>query len=1688
MISARWTKLTFPFLATAVLMAVVATLVFATPNGVFAEAPERPTGLTATAVDHDTISLSWNHPDPASVDHYQVLSRRVGSGAGQLAQVGTSTTRSYEHDGLNPESTYVYRVRPVNSQGEEGRRSPRAEATTPAEETTASEPEPDPPPAQPQKSDGEGQNNIARSSHQIWTTSITTGTLSTLVGVWPDRSPPVGSITDRDFIYEGTTYRLSHIRVSSGGGLQMHMTSALSQNAIDYLTLNVAGSPFSLSSAATTDNISLDWNSAGLSWSNGQTIALTMTETATEPDATTGLTATGVGETEMKLSWTAPTDDGGDAITGYKVEVSSDGDTNWSDVVADTASTDTTYSHTGLSAGNTRFYRVSAINSVGTGDASNVGGATTAAANMLVSNTGRNVNSDDTDSIGDQDKQSSQGFDTGPNPGGYSLASVGVYVHNEDLEAGETFTVHIYTATSGGAPDDLLYTLTSPASYTDRAVNTFTAPAGATLDADTDYHVVFEATGNTISDFVIGLMTSNRQDTGTRAGWAIEDALRFNGTLDFSSEGFYISVNGSAIGTEVPSTWALVPSGLSDGDKFRLLFLSSTSRNAEANGINAYNTFIQDLANAGHTDIQDYSDNFRVVGCTSNAQATSNARTIYTTSNKGVPIYWLNGAKAADDYKDFYDGSWDDEANDKNELGTDGPDTSQTANYPYTGCDHDGTRIQLGSSDDQYLGDATVRAGRPNSSVTGTGPLSSFSHFTASTTHPFYGLSEIFQVAPSGQVLVSNVGQTSEDNNLTNDKAQPFTTGTNTGGYVLTSVVVAYNDMSGDAFTASVWTTDAAGLPDTLKHSLTAPSTLAAGNLVFTAPSNATLDANTTYTVKLVAPSGTAVTLKRTSTVNPDEDSGAAAGWSIADTYQFFETSSGTFTPSSSNKPMLIAIYGTITPSDDATLSGLTVNDGTNDLTLTPGFTSGTYVYETDVANSITTATLTATPNHSEAEVTAVTLAGTAIADTDFTDGITVPSLALNDNEIVLTVTAEDATTQPYTVTVTRAATPNSAPTFANSTYNRTVAENTAAGQNIGPTFTATDDDGDTLTYTLEGTDEASFDIVTISGAGQIRTKSGVTYNHEVRTAYTLTLKADDGNGGTDTATVNITVTDVAEPPGRPAAPSVSGTPGSDTSLTVSWNAPDNTGPDIDNYDLQYRQGNSGNFTNGPQNVNGLTATIPNLSANTSYQVQVRATNAEGDSPWSPSGSGSTSSPPVTPPGQVLGVNITAGNQILQVNWTQVSGATGYKVQWKSGGQSYNSSSRQATVSSGSTTSRTISNLQNGTEYNVRVIATKTGASDGVPSDEVDGTPTAATTAPSAPRNLNASASGDNRINLTWDAPSSDGGSNITGYKIQVSNNGNSWTDRVGNTGNANRTYRHTGLSAGDTRHYRVAAINSTGTGPYSNNARATTGLPQVNIGPAWTTEGGNIVFTITISPTIEGFRRIGYGTGTEDLPPGSMGARKGDDYFAHHPAGANVQIGYGLSSVDLTFETIDDDLVEGTEIFEIGLHGSAYEGRDFEYGDRRAFATIRDDENNGMAYQDSVPGDTSTSETISPGGSVTNRIETLNDADWYRTSLTKNHCYQVKVEGNSADETLTLLYPALRGVYRSDGTHIFDTYENAGGQGTTAIGNVKLDTTGTYYLAAGLYRFENGGTFRMSLDDLGTTDTACGAAKPGGP
>ena len=106
---------------------------------------------------------------------------------------------------------------------------------------------------------------------------------------------------------------------------------------------------------------------------------------------------------------------------------------------------------------------------------------------------------------------------------------------------------------------------------------------------------------------------------------------------------------------------------------------------------------------------------------------------------------------------------------------------------------------------------------------------------------------------------------------------------------------------------------------------------------------------------------------------------------------------------------------------------------------------------------------------------------------------------------------------------VTNAITANAPPEFTEGTSTtRSVAENTASGQNIGAPVTATDaDTSDTLTYTLGGTDAAAFGIV--SASGQLQTSAPLDY--ETKASYAVTVSVSDGNGGAASINVTINVT-----------------------------------------------------------------------------------------------------------------------------------------------------------------------------------------------------------------------------------------------------------------------------------------------------------------------------------------------------------------------------------------------------------------------------------------------------------------------------------------------------------------------------------------------------------------------------------
>ena len=635
--------------------------------------------------------------------------------------------------------------------------------------------------------------------------------------------------------------------------------------------------------------------------------------------------------------------------------------------------------------------------------------------------------------------------------------------------------------------------------------------------------------------------------------------------------------------TTVPADWSLIPGDLGPGDSFRLIFIGTSNTNASSSDIDVYNTFVQDLvAASGHEDIKALSGTFRMLGSTEAVDARDNT----ATTGAGVAIYWLGGAKVADDYADFYDGDWDEEATGRRENGD---SVSIGNNWKiWTGSAEDGTEAMstgatptsraLGNSNNAW-----VMQGSPNGSDSAHGPIESDTTDRGNNRY-VYGLSGVFTV--SDQAIANNPPAFSS--------AASFSVAENRTD---AGTVMAADPDAVDAVTYAV-----TGGADEAKFDIGASS----GVLTFKdAPDHENpTDAggNNTYLVTVTATGGTG-------------DRAKTAEQSITVTVtDVAETPAVDDLDVSSTPKADIDTYGR-----EETIEVTVTFDQAVNVTGTPrirlrigGGMQEHYRWANYDGGTGTTAL----------RFTYVVVEG----DMD-TDGIYILENELELNEGAILGVDDDADANlDYARQGTQSGhkvdgslkSDNTDPVFDQESAVRGLRENTGAGEHVGDPFTATDEDGDTLTYSLEGDDAGSF--VINSRTGQILTREGVTYDHEVTTEYSVTVKADDGERGDATVEVAILVIDVNEPPLAPRAPTLSDGPDDSGSLDVTWKTPDNSGrPDIESYDLRYRKTGAENWRNGPQDVTGLTATIGGLDADSDYQVQVRATNDEGDGEWSPS-------------------------------------------------------------------------------------------------------------------------------------------------------------------------------------------------------------------------------------------------------------------------------------------------------------------------------------------------------------------------------------------------------------------------------------------------------------------------------------
>ncbi len=293
---------------------------------------------------------------------------------------------------------------------------------------------------------------------------------------------------------------------------------------------------------------------------------------------------------------------------------------------------------------------------------------------------------------------------------------------------------------------------------------------------------------------------------------------------------------------------------------------------------------------------------------------------------------------------------------------------------------------------------------------------------------------------------------------------------------------------------------------------------------------------------------------------------------------------------------------------------------------------------------------------------------------------------------------------------------------------------------------------------------------------------------------------------------------------------------------------------------------------------------------------RVRAVNAAGVAgPWSRS-SAEVQAGHAGPP-----VNLRAeadGNNAIDVFWDAPedvggSAVTGYTVQWSSGGTGNWSNA-------GATADQTFKQggLQSGAARWYRVAA-RNRSGLGLWSDPVMGQTVLG--APDAPRSLSVqaikAASGD-AVWLTWTAPARDNGSPIEGYEVEGSLDGIDWT-WLGNTDGKSATDLVDSGSVlwfepGQTRHYRVRALNEVGDGQWSSTARATAAAVPPEGMSAWPQPNGqNAIDIFWGEPHLKGAPTISSYELQVCVPPKECTALNNDSDYSRVASPSGTTLSY---------------------------------------------------------------------------------------------------------------------------------------------------------------------------------------------------
>jgi hypothetical protein len=339
------------------------------------QVPAAPTGLIATAPNQTTVNLVWN--DNANNETGYVVERKTGANGtwAVIASLPQDST-SYPDTTVAAASSYVYRVHATGAGGDSAN-SNEASVQTP------------------------GLPAVTYLSDLAWTSSTNgwgpverdmsvggqgagDGSTLTLNGVTYAKGLGTNSISDIVYNLAG-----QYGNFQADIGVDDHQTSNGTVNFQVFADGVMVYDSGVMTPTSATQSISLDMTGVqqlrlhvgdagdgnAYDWGDWANARLLLTAPApTLPAAPSALSAAAVSASQIKLTWI----DNASNETGFVIERSPDGTTGWTSI-ASIGSNVTSYSDTGLSATTQYFYRIYAVNALGSSDPSNVASATTQA-------------------------------------------------------------------------------------------------------------------------------------------------------------------------------------------------------------------------------------------------------------------------------------------------------------------------------------------------------------------------------------------------------------------------------------------------------------------------------------------------------------------------------------------------------------------------------------------------------------------------------------------------------------------------------------------------------------------------------------------------------------------------------------------------------------------------------------------------------------------------------------------------------------------------------------------------------------------------------------------------------------------------------------------------------------------------------------------------------------------------------------------------------------------------------------------------------------------------------------------------------------------------------------------------------------------------------------------------------------